>query len=397
MPSRSCRNGMEECATRIEVFAPEPGRARRAANFGAVIDQVDAFARIAGQYRECGRELPTVSEIRTLVCRAGRCLTYIGDDGDERRLNSSHIQLWDILLSFTSQKDWQDGHPSAWPGNRRLGLMMDISPAYIPRLLRELESAGAAVRLYTHRNRRHGAGGIDLSPTWFLLDRLRRRLEEIDAEIDEHRAEADARQEADADDRLESRVGCNIFDPREYKSEHLHAEACTDAGGHVDCGDEGKAEGGWPPPRSMQEGRCAPRSASLRDIAWQGEWRLDFGNLTHPAVVDLLSTTSVVFRDLLKRQRNIDDPAKAKPVDILEITRFLKDKYFPDMRPSLWTWAINNHGINAVLAVFLAVEKSSFTVGRPAFLYGVLRKAPGDRTFDPAEGLRRLAREEARH
>ena len=388
---------MEECATRFEGFAPEPGRARRAANFAAVADQVDGYARVAGQYRECGKELPTVSEIRSLVCRAGRCLTYIGDDGEERQLNASHILLWDILLSFTSYQDWGEGHPGAWPGNRRLGLMMDISPAYIPRLLRELESAGAIVRQYTHRNRRHGAGGIDLGPTWFLLGRLRERLAEIDAEIDERRAEADARAEAASLGGQESRVGYNLFGPREYKPEHFHAEACTDASGHVESEDDGNAEGGWPPPRSMQEGRCAPRSASLRDIALQGEWRLDFGNLAHHTIIDLLSSTSIVFRGLLKKLRHIDDPARAKPADILEITRFLKDKYFADMRPGLWTWAIDNHGINAVLAVFLAVEKSGFTTSRLAWLCGVLRKAPGDRTFDPAEGLRRLAKYEARH
>jgi hypothetical protein len=122
------------------------------------------------RYRAKGREFPSISEIRTLVVRAGRCLVYFDDEtGEEKRLNSTHIHLWDLLLSFTNLRDWVAGQPVAWPSNQLIGKMLGIDPGYVPRLLRGLEAVGACIREYTHRNRRHGAGGIDMASTFFLL------------------------------------------------------------------------------------------------------------------------------------------------------------------------------------------------------------------------------------
>lgn len=171
------------------------GRAKRAANFRAISERGETFPQVVDRYRAEGREFPSISEIRALVVRAGRCLTYFDDEtGEEKKLNSTHIHLWDLLLTFTNLRDWIAGQPVAWPSNQLIGSMLGIDPGYVPRLLRPLEAVGACIREYTRRNRRHGAGGLDMAPTFFLLADLRAHLEAIHQDLDDYRASLDARE-----------------------------------------------------------------------------------------------------------------------------------------------------------------------------------------------------------
>mgnify|MGYP001809731671 CR=1 FL=1 len=248
-----------------------------------------------------GREFPSISEIRTLVVRAGRCLVYFDDEtGEEKRLNSTHIHLWDLLLSFTNLRDWVAGQPVSWPSNQLIGKMLGIDPGYVPRLLRGLEAVGACIRESTHRNRRHGAGGIDMASTFFLLDELRSHLDGIHEDLDDYRAGLDAR----------------------------------------------------------------------------------------------LVGYSSAFRWTLKTHFAIDDPYQASHVQLLELISHLKDKHFSALRPSLWKWALGHHGINAALALLLALERDGIH-DRVKYLAGMLKKHPDDRSMNPAEGLCRAVVETA--
>jgi len=371
------------------------GRAKRAANFQHISERGETFSQVTGRYRAEGREFPSISEIRTLVVRAGRCLTYFDDEtGKEKRLNSTHIHLWDLLLSFTNLKDWVAGQPVAWPSNQLIGRMLGIDPDYVPRLLRPLEAAGACIREYTHRNRRHGAGGIDMASTFFLLADLRSHLEAIHQDLDDYRASLDARVVADNEADKNPGQG-ELFSTLVYKNEDTSSQReCTTAGPSVDNGGKNDAEGGWSPPGSIHIGRSAPGSASLRDICSSEEWRKDWANLSHPAVIEHLSQYSSAFRWTLKKHFGVENPHDATHAQILDLIGHLKAKRFGDLRPGLWKWAVENHGINTALALLLALERDGIH-DRVKYLAGMLKKSPQDRTMNPAEGLRRAFHETA--
>jgi len=371
------------------------GRAKRAANFQCISERGETFPQVMDRYRAEGREFPSISEIRTLVVRAGRCLVYFDDEtGEEKRLNSTHIHLWDLLLSFTNLRDWVAGQPVAWPSNQLIGKMLGIDPGYVPRLLRGLEAVGACIREYTHRNRRHGAGGIDMASTFFLLADLRSHLEAIHQDLDVYRASLDARIQA-VNEAEENPGQGELFSTPVYKNEDSLSDDCTTPGGYVDHGDGIKeAEGGWSPPGSMHIGRSAPGSASLRDICSSAEWRKDWANLTHPAVIDHLCRYSSAFRWTLKKHFGVEDPHCATHMQVLELIHHLKEKRFADLRPGLWKWAVTGHGINAALALLLALERDGVH-DRVKYLAGMLKKSPQDRTMNPGEGLRRAVNETA--
>jgi len=368
------------------------GRAKRAANFRLISERGETFPQVVDRYRAEGREFPSISEIRTLVVRAGRCLTYFDEEtGEEKKLNSTHIHLWDVLLSFTNLRDWVAGQPVAWPSNQLIGSMLGIEPSYVPRLLRALEAVGACIREYTHRNRRHGAGGIDMAPTFFLLTDLRAHIDAIHQELDDYRATLDARKVCeDTVGEADKNPGQGeLFSTPVYKNEDSPSQRdCTTVSPFVDKDGEESAEGGWSPPETMHIGRSAPDSASLRDICSSVGWRKDWANLSHPAIVEHLSKYSSAFRWTLRKQFGIDHPAQATHGQILDLIGHLKDKRFADLRPSLWKWAVANHGINAALALLLALERDGIH-DRTKYLAGILKKSPGDRTMNPAEGLAR--------
>ncbi|MDA8232822.1 MAG: hypothetical protein M0006_15935 [Magnetospirillum sp.] len=374
----------------MEIHVDRPGRAKRAGNFRDIAGRAAEFAHVAERHRESGRDLPGLYEITMLVWRAGSFLTYIDDDGEERHLNAQHIRLLAILLTYTNNEDWAGGHPAAWPGNLRLGKMLGIDPSYVPRLLRALEWAGCIVREYTVKNRRHGAGGINLAPLFALLPTLRAYLDDLDADLAGQRAVSDG---PDRDEYYPRQDGKNSR--REYKNEES-PESCTRNLSSVDTGEQVRAEGGSPPPKSFHTGRSAPDSASLRDIALQQEWRRDLGNLTHPAIISILTKYSSVFRWNLKKSFGIEDPSKATHAQLLALVRFVKDKNFADLRPGLWSWALEHHGVNAVLAMFYALEAENIQTNRTRFLAGILKKSPQDKTMNPAEGLRRAVEHAAR-
>jgi hypothetical protein len=374
------------------------GRAKRAANFQRISERAETFTQVVDRYRAEGREFPSISEIRTLVVRAGRRLSYFDDEtGEEKRLNSTHVHLWDLLLSFTNLKDWVAGQPVAWPSNQLIGRMLGIDPDYVPRLLRPLEAIGACIREYTYRNRRHGAGGIDMSPTFFLLADLRAQLEAIHQDLDEYRACLDARKGYDdgVAEAENSPGQGELFSTPVYKNEDTSSQReCTTTAQSVDGVDKDDAEGGWSPPETMHIGRSAPGSASLRDICSPGEWSKDWANLSHPAVIEHLSKYSSAFRWTLKKHFGVEDPRTATHAQILELIAHLKEKRFGDLRPGLWKWAVANHGINAALALLLALERDGIH-DRVKYLAGMLKKSPHDRTMNPAEGLRRTFHETA--
>lgn len=374
------------------------GRAKRAANFQKISERGETFPQVVDRYRAEGREFPSISEIRTLVVRAGRCLSYFDDEtGEEKKLNSTHIHLWDLLLSFTNLRDWVAGQPVAWPSNLLIGKMLGIDPSYVPRLLRPLEAVGACIREYTHRNRRHGAGGIDMAPTFFLLADLRGHLEAIHQDLDDYRASLDARavcEESVSGQDINPGQG-ELFSTLVYKNEDTPSQReCTTADPFVDNGDNNGAGGGWPPPETMHIGRSAPGMASLRDICSPGEWSKDWANLSHPAVIEHLSTYSSAFRWTLKKHFGVENPHEATHAQVLELIRHLKDKRFGELRPGLWKWAVAHHGINTALALLLALERDGIH-DRVKYLAGMLKKSPHDRTMNPAEGLRRAFRETA--
>lgn len=371
------------------------GRAKRAANFQRISEQGETFSQVVGRYREEGREFPSIGEIRTLVVRAGRCLSYFDDEtGEEKRLNSTHIHLWDLLLSFTNLKDWVAGQPVAWPSNQLIGKMLGIDSSYVPRLLRSLEAAGVCIREYTRRNRRHGAGGIDMAPSFFLLADLRSHLETIHQDLDDYRAALDARVEADNEADKNPGQG-ELFSTLVYKNEEpLSQRDCTTVTPSVDDGDKDEAEGGWSPPRSIHIGRSAPDSASLRDICSSEGWRKDWANLSHPVVIEHLCQYSSAFRWTLKQHFGVGDPRQATHAQVLDLIAHLKAKRFKDLRPGLWKWAVAHHGINAALALLLALERDGVH-DRVKYLAGMLKKSPQDRTMNPAEGLRRAYQETA--
>ncbi|WP_460926182.1 helix-turn-helix domain-containing protein [Novispirillum itersonii] len=233
---------------------------------------------------------------------------------------------------------WASGDLIVTPGNATLAASLGVAPRHVSRLLGELEAAGWIIRRYNRANRRCLSAGLDLRPVAARVEHLRQAVAAVKAEL--------ASRYAEAEDSAESEEADAAGYPQ------------TDLSGR----DDGSVTLKYLTKKSKQDSVQAFRGVQTLPGADDSQL-VGLMVLASPTLQRVLSPTDQIA---------LSSPDTAS-VALGALTRAVSWLVRQELalQGSVWASALRKHGITALAAAVVAIERHGVR-NRAAYLRGML-------------------------